>query len=100
MPKIYWTDPAVEDLDGIFEFIAFDSPHNAKSFVQRLVDTTKRLDIFPYSGRLVPEFKDASIREIVFENYRVIYKVIETERIDILAVFLGARDIEKLFEKY
>lgn len=96
MPTIYWTDPAVIDLEGIFDFIAFDSPSRAEIFVQQLSDTTRRLQDFPLSGRVVPEFQKIQLREVVFKGYRIIYRVVNSDRIDILTVFSDFRDAENL----
>ena len=92
---INWTDPALEDLDGIFEFIARDAAAYAHSFVQQIIDAVERLNAFPRSGRVVPEGNREDIREVIFQNYRVIYWLVSQQRIDILAVIHGSRDLTK-----
>jgi toxin ParE1/3/4 len=42
------------------------------------------------AGRMGPEFGLPLVRELIEGPYRVIYRV-ETERVEILAVFHGAR---------
>ncbi len=54
---VNWTEPALEDLDGVYEFIARDSLYYAESFIEQVIDSIGRLEQFPQSGRAVPEAK-------------------------------------------
>jgi plasmid stabilization system protein ParE len=54
------------DLRDIVRYISLDSPDRAVRFGRLLVSSTKQLTVFPEMGRMVPEFRDPSIREIVF----------------------------------
>ena len=45
------------------------------TFGQFLVSSAKRLADFPEMGRMVPEFDDPSIREIIVRSYRVIWRL-------------------------
>ena len=42
------------------------------------------------AGRIVPEFERRDIREVLFRNYRIVYRVKE-DQILILTVFEGHR---------
>jgi toxin ParE1/3/4 len=53
-----------------------------------------RLEDFPLSGRTVPEANQESIREIIFQGYRVMYWIFDEQRIDIVAVIHGSRDLQ------
>jgi toxin ParE1/3/4 len=90
---VNWTDPALEDLDGVHEFIARDSQFYANSFVQQIIDSVTRLEQFPLSGRVVPEAKQDHLREVIFQGYRTIYWIVDEQRIDVLAVVHGSRDL-------
>jgi toxin ParE1/3/4 len=50
----------------------------------------ERLADFPNSGRVVPELKDPAIREIIFGNYRIVYRV-KGDLVEVLTVYHGAR---------
>ena len=76
MAEVKWTPQALDDLDAICLFIARDAPPVAAVFAQRAFDATDRLADFPESGRIVPEMNDPSFREIIFRNYRLIYRPI------------------------
>ena len=44
-------------------------------FTTTLISKVKSLEQFPEIGRVVPEFGNPVIREIVVRSYRVIYRV-------------------------
>jgi toxin ParE1/3/4 len=92
---VNWTDPALEDLDGIYAFIARDSLYYADNFVQQIIDSVTRLELglFRESGRAVPEANRADIREIIFQGYRSIYLLVNDQQIDVLAVIHSSRDL-------
>ncbi len=51
----------------------------------------QRLSIrHPQSGRMVPEYEDQQLRELIVFPYRMVYRV-RQDRLDIIAVFHGAQ---------
>jgi toxin ParE1/3/4 len=92
--KVHWTDTAQRHLDGIYRYIAQDSPAYAKRMVDRLTRRSQQIADFPLSGRTVPEYEVSQIREVVEGSYRIIY-YIRPDRIDVLAVIHGAQDIRR-----
>jgi plasmid stabilization system protein ParE len=94
--ELNWTEPALVDLDDIYQFIADDSPENASGFILRLVDSVTRLQTQPHSGRFVPEAGDTAIREIVYQNYRILYWIPNEARVDVLAVVHASREMSRL----
>ena len=73
-------------------YISLDSPERAVTFGQFLVSNAKRLADFPELGRVVPEFDDPSIREIIVRSYRVIYRVDHGDcRVDVARFWHGER---------
>ena len=89
--KIKWTDPAIESLRNVHGYIAKDSEIYASSFVQRIILAVEKLTDFPRLGRVVPEADEETIRELLYRNYRIIG--IKGERIEILTVIQGSRDL-------
>jgi len=83
---------ARRDLRDIVRYISLDSPERALAFGQFLVSQVRRLSEFPELGRVVPEFGEPLIREIVVRSYRVIYRVDHPDcRIEIIRFWHGAR---------
>jgi addiction module RelE/StbE family toxin len=92
MTKVSWTENALQDILEIYTYIAQDSPNNADSFLDSLMDNTeKQLSISPLIGRKIPEINDPAFREIIYGNYRVMYHI-ECSQIDITHVRHGARE--------
>jgi toxin ParE1/3/4 len=86
MVKINWTRKSLKDIKSIAEYIEQDSFKYAKYVVTNLFNSVIILKSFPYSGRIVPEFLNDNIREIIRGNYRIVYKIIDVENIDILTI--------------
>ena len=86
MRALLWTEQARADLAAIRAFISQDSPHYASVIIARLIAATDRLAPFPASGRTVPEFEDALIREVVLKPYRIVYRLVGADEIHVLTV--------------
>lgn len=91
MARIEWTPQAIEDVDAICEFIGRDAPQTAKKFGQRIFAAVEPLRRFPLSGEIVPEFRREDLREIHLKRYRIIYRVLDEETLEILTVYHGSR---------
>lgn len=90
--KILWTDPAIEDLRNLHSYIAKDSEEYASSFVERIILSVDKVADFPRIGRMVPEAEQENIRELLYHNYRIIYRI-KNGIIEILTVVHGRRDL-------
>jgi plasmid stabilization system protein ParE len=98
MAKIVWTEKASDHLQAIYEYIAHDSPVYAERFVRSLIKSTAKLEAMPLCGRIVPEFNDSNLREVIFQNYRIVYSVsVSQKTLPILAVVHSARDFTQSF---
>lgn len=83
---VRWSPLAIDRVVEIGEWIASERPAAAVRIVDGLFDAAERLKEFPHSGRRVPEFQERTdLREIIFEQYRIVYKVSATH-VDILTV--------------
>ena len=100
MGKIRWTEKASTHLQAIHAYIAVDSPVYAARFIQSLVKSVFVLNTMPHLGRIVPELENLKLRELIFHDYRIVYRVArnsEDENIEILAVIHSARDFVPAF---
>ena len=95
MVRINWTTLAVSELKAIREYIAKDSVKYADLQIERIRAKTQILKTNPLAGRAVPEIKTPQIREVFEGNYRIIYKVVDKDRVDILTIHHSARDLSK-----
>ena len=71
-------------------FIRRDSPPAAVHFRDRVEKVLRRLEEFPESGRVTPEFPELPYREVVIPPYRFFYRVRE-QIVWVVAVWHGAQ---------
>ncbi len=95
MVQIKWLKEAKADLKEIFVYISLDSKRYARLQVERIQQSTKILKLHPNIGKIVDEIDNPEIREIVEGNYRIIYRIVNKKRIDILLVHHGAKDLRR-----
>ena len=72
MVRIVWSKNAINDLKSLANYIAIDSPYYSKIIVKKIYKTISRLEQFPKSGRVIPEFNDEKYREVIvvpFQNF-------------------------------
>ena len=95
--KLIWSPAARNDLHDIVVFVARNNPNRAMSFGYELISETERLQAFPELGRIVPEYRNEGIREIVFRPYRIVYRVDpQNKQCEIVRVWHSARGIPQL----
>ena len=90
MARLKWTRQAVDDIESICEFIGKDSFQYAQMFSHDVIKAVKRIEFFPLSGRIVPEFSHKKLREVIRGNYRIIYRV-HDDTVEILTIYHSAR---------
>ncbi len=95
---LLWTEPSLDDLKAIRDYIAKDSETYAGGFIESIFFAVERLSEFPQLGRAVPEANASDIRELLFRSYRIIYRVLP-DAIHILAVIHGYRDLSGMSPK-
>lgn len=88
--RIRWSPRAVKNLEDICSYIEKDSFHYAKVFAKRVFTLLQDLKRFPLSGRVVPEYNHPNIREKIFENYRIVYRIKE-DVLEIVAICHGSK---------
>lgn len=76
MAELIWTDPALQDLDAIADYIAVEDPLAARRLVQRVFEHVAQLEAHPESGSHPPELRRSSgrYRQIVEPPCRVFYR--------------------------
>jgi toxin ParE1/3/4 len=86
--RILWSPLALDRVAEITEYIAADNPGAAENWVNAVFEKVKELKKFPEIGRVIPEVDNKSIRELIYGNYRIVYRVEET-RLSVLTVRHG-----------
>jgi toxin ParE1/3/4 len=95
MAQIKWTEPALNDLNEIADYIALDKPSAAKKLVRDVFSALKRLKDFPESGKRPLELVGTNnYREVIVGPCRVFYRG-EGKVVFILYVMRGERELRK-----
>ena len=90
--KIFISSSAKMDLAEIVRYIADDNPKAARDWFNAIQDAIKTLSSFSKLGRIVPEYSDDTIREIIKGQYRIVYKInVDKKSICIIAVHHSKR---------
>lgn len=74
MAEITWTNPALDQLEEIAEYIALDKPGAASDFVKRVFRIAERLEHFPNSGQVPQELPSSIYRELYVRPCRIFYR--------------------------
>lgn len=88
--QVVWSPQAIDDMDAIAAYIARDSISYAAAVAQRVIEVTRDLADNPFSGDIVQEFSDETIREKFAYIYRVLYRI-QDEMVTVVAVIHGKR---------
>ena len=88
--KVRFTSSAKAQFLSALCYIHRDSPQAAINFRNRAETVLRRLEQFPTSGRVVPEFPELPYREVVITPYRFFYRI-KGEIVWIVAVWHGAQ---------
>ena len=91
MARLNWTELSINDLTNIAEFISKDSVKYETIQIKRIRERARILKTKPFLGRIAPEIQDNSILELILGNYRIIYKIVSEDRVDVLTVHHSAK---------
>jgi plasmid stabilization system protein ParE len=86
--RIIWSPLAVDRASEIADYIAHDKPSAAKKWIDTVFSKVEQLKSSPEIGRIVPEINNSQFRELIYGNYRIIYRI-ETKQISILTIRHG-----------
>lgn len=90
MASIVWSPRSLDEIEAISRTIQAPSSRPAALLIQRIFASVDRLTMFPYSGRVVPEFGREEIREVIVGSYRVIH-LVENDVVFVLTIQHAAR---------
>ena len=88
--KVQFTPSARTQFLTALSHIRNDKPSAAVNFRNRVENILRRLEDFPESGRIIPEFPDFPYREVIISPYRFFYKT-KVDVVWIVAVWHGAQ---------
>ncbi len=74
MAEVVWTNPALDQLEEIAEYIALDKPEAASRLMTVIFSTVDRLERFPDSGHVPSELPNSIYRELCIGPCRIFYR--------------------------
>jgi plasmid stabilization system protein ParE len=86
----FTTSARLQFLEAV-AYIRRDNPTAARQFWEKSERTLRRLEDFPESGRVIPEFPDLPHREVIIKPYRFFYRI-EKRIVWIVAVWHSAQE--------
>jgi toxin ParE1/3/4 len=98
MAALIWTEPALQDLDAIADYIALDNRTAARELVRRVFQHVEQLQAYPERGSVPSELRHSSrrYRQIVEPPCRVFYRCDRRrQNIFILHVIRGEMRLRK-----
>ena len=92
MVRIEWSIEAENDLDAIMAYISNSSIQYARTLFENIHEIIENLNSFPKMGRKVPESDNPEDRELIVQNYRIIYQFIEEREVVFIKMIIhGSR---------
>lgn len=83
--RVRLTDEAKAKLRAIRAHIAEDAPQHAEAMIDRVTRHAEKIGDFPRAGRMVPEYRLDTLREVLEQPYRIIYRI-GPDQIEVLTV--------------
>lgn len=93
MAEVIWTDPALNDLDAIGDYIALDNFDAAQKLIRRVIERVGLLDRSPSIGRVSNDLRNTPYRRLAIGPVYVYYRI-EDDRVIIIHVVRAERDFE------
>ncbi len=99
--KVVYSPAALDDLDAIFTYIAFDLqvPQTALNQINRIREEIRSLDTFPerYAKVDWEPWASVGMHRVPVDNYVVYYLAnADTMTVTIVRIFYGGRDVESI----
>jgi toxin ParE1/3/4 len=92
--RISFAASAVADLEAIRAWYAEQRvPDVGERLLREVIAHVEQLADFPESGRMVPEFELAELREIIHPPFRIVYRL-DDERVRVVRVWRSERLLE------
>lgn len=85
MAQVIWTEPALQDLDRIADYISLDNPKAAKKLVRKSFERVESLSQHPKLGKVVPELDESVYSQLVLSPCRIFYRF-ENDKIYVIHV--------------
>ncbi|MBD3194115.1 MAG: type II toxin-antitoxin system RelE/ParE family toxin [Candidatus Lokiarchaeota archaeon] len=90
MVEIRWSPAAAADFESIITYYDKTTPKFAQNLAKKILYIIENITLFPKMGRKVPDSDNPNVREIIYRNFRIIYRL-KTEFLEIVRIIHGSR---------
>ena len=94
MAKVIWTESALLELELITQYISLDKPSAAKKLIKKILGATKRLELFPESGRIPVEISRLNYLEIIVKPCQIFYRI-DGSKVYIVYIMRSEQDLKR-----
>ena len=98
MPAYSLSPDAVEDLQDIWDFVAFDNVNAANHLEDEFFNAFEKLARRPRMGHTRPDVTDRDVRFWPTGSYLIVYRQLPPT-LQMVAVLHGARDVPEVIRK-
>jgi len=95
MAGVIWSHESRQDLDTIFIRLSAESQAYSQKWIDEVFKKIALIEKFPNLGRMVPEVRISSIREIMAGKYRILYNIGKDEVVEIMAIRHSSRPLSE-----
>ena len=95
MASSIWQLKTKLQTDEIFDYIAANSFRYATITTDKIYQRVQIIADNPFTGKIVDEFNEKSIRELIEGKYRIIYRIKTNNQVDILRIYHSARLLKR-----
>jgi plasmid stabilization system protein ParE len=89
--SVIFAESAVLDLEEIREYYQKQQvPEVGVRLIQEIINLIEELPTYPNQGRIVPEFNQPSLRELIHPPFRIVYRP-GNQRIAIVRIWRSER---------
>jgi len=86
MVQIRWSRRIIAELHEAREYLQAYSPRSAARLIDAIFTKAALLENQPILGRVVPEAERPDVRELFYQKYRLIYRVVSEAEILMLTL--------------
>lgn len=90
MAQLIWSPRSIRDLQDVCDYISRSSDRYARVFARQVIVLAESIPHQPLLGAIVPEENQFELRERLFHNYRIIYRL-RGDDVEIVSICHGAR---------
>ena len=92
MASINWSKLATADYDSLLNYYQEIAPKFAIILAKKIYFLIDNLKKFPRIGRIIPEMENENLREIIYRNFRIIYRI-KGNDIEIVRIIHSSRKL-------